>query len=413
MRTLLIRFFTENWQRKLASLILSIIIWFVVHHSITQTKTFENIPVSIRNLPVGKTVEGMQADGRLSHRITLQITGNKHALESINNTDLEIAIDARKNKDEWVEKITKNNLISKSDSLDITRDIAQISNLDFLVKLSPLIEEKVPVIISAPIGEAPKSYQFLDIWPYQLSLSVQGPEKVVKKLKSRGLKLTFNLNEITKNELDALYQKKSSQTDEEIHYFVPDSWKKILIPSLSNQPIAINDPAANGLRIDFAKRNLVSLNAPIPVAVFFPPKQAQGKNPNLFVIECNNFIENKNGIKMITKPLYAKGVSRLFVELIRDHIQLLIIPSLKENQLLWNVQFIYPHELENQYVAKVMSQAEDGEVNHLNPQIRESYLRNRFRNYMNKFRLYTPDDKKLNLKIALNDQKIAVVPTEK
>jgi hypothetical protein len=38
MKSLLIKLFIENWQRKLISLILAIVIWLMINHSIAITK---------------------------------------------------------------------------------------------------------------------------------------------------------------------------------------------------------------------------------------------------------------------------------------------------------------------------------------------------------------------------------------
>jgi hypothetical protein len=114
---------------------------------------------------------------------------------------------------------------------------------------------------------------------------------------------------------------------------------------------------------------------------------------------------------MTTLPLYAQGVSRLFVEIVKDMLQILVIavPKTERDTLLWNCQFVYPHELEDRYVAKVMSESQE-EGGDVQPQAREDYLRNRFRNYMHRFRLYTADNRKLNLKIELEANTITVQP---
>ena len=82
-------------------------------------------------------------------------------------------------------------------------------------------------------------------------------------------------------------------------------------------------------------------------------------------------------------------------------IQMVIIASPKSERetLLWSPQFMYPHELEDRYVAKVISES---------PHLLEDYLRNRFRNYMSRFRLYTVDHQKLSLKIELQGSAISV-----
>jgi hypothetical protein len=70
------------------------------------------------------------------------------------------------------------------------------------------------------------------------------------------------------------------------------------------------------------------------------------------------------------------------------------------------VQFVYPHELEDRYVNLALTDAhESGEMElHL----REEYLRNRFRNYMNRFRIYTADGKKLHLDIKVHGHAIDI-----
>jgi hypothetical protein len=92
-------------------------------------------------------------------------------------------------------------------------------------------------------------------------------------------------------------------------------------------------------------------------------------------------------------------------------IQITVVaaPKAEKEHLLWSAQFIYPQELENRYVTKVLSEA-GGETSDVLPHMREEYLRNRFRRYMNRFRFYTAGQQKLNLKIELQADTISVVP---
>ena len=410
MKSLLIRFFIENWQRKLISLILAMIIWMMVQNSMTVTKTIENIPVRVTNLTEDKTIEGMQVNGILNKRISLNITGNKAAVDELTGKELEVVINALGKSDQWIATITKKNLISLNPELDIGKMISRVSSQDMIIKQSKLVTEKIPVLVTAPIGEAPKGYQYLDVWPYQLFVTVNGPEEAVKALKSRGgQKLTFNLNDISRAELDTLQE--SDKHSDEVSFFVPNSWKKIHLPNLSDTSIEIDDPHAKALRIDFSRQDLLPIGTPLPVTVFFPPKYSQTLNPDTYSLAVNDFITKKNGIKMITAPLYAQGVSRHFLEIVKDMIQIVIVaaPKNERETLIWNAQFMYPHELEDRYVAKVMSEA-TAEVSDVQPHLREDYLRNRFRSYMTRFRLYTPNNKKLSLKIELNANSISVTP---
>src|SRR5579872_1016865 len=109
MKTLLIRLFIENWQRKLISLILAMIIWMVVNHSMTSTKVVHNIPVRVTNLPAEKTIEGMQVNGLLNKKVSLTVTGNKSELDEVTGKDLEVIVDAAGKTNEWIAIITKKN----------------------------------------------------------------------------------------------------------------------------------------------------------------------------------------------------------------------------------------------------------------------------------------------------------------
>jgi hypothetical protein len=408
VKTLLIRLFLQNWPRKLVSLILAIIIWIIVSNSMTVTKVIPNIPIRVVNLPEGKTIEGMQVNGLLNKRISITLVGHKTALDELLPKDLEILIDAKDKSQEWIASIDKKNLVSLNPDFDVTKVISRVVASEMIIRQSTLVTEKIPVTITQPIGEAPRGYQFLDIWPYQLFLTVNGPEETVKRLKNRGLKLTFNLNDSLPEQLDTLW---ASTKADEMSFAVPDSWKKVTLPLLSESPIEIDDPQAKSLRIDFSKQDILPIGFSLPVTIFFPPKYSNTLNPETYSLATNNFISKKNGIKLFSAPLYAQGVSHQFLEAVKDMIEIVIIASPKSERetLLWSTQFMYPHELEDRYIAKIMSQSND-EVMEGQPHLLEEYLRNRFRNYMSRFRLYTPNKNKLSLKIELQANSISVTP---
>ncbi len=411
VRTLLIRLFVENWPRKLISLILAMIIWMMVSRSMTVNKVIPNVAVRVSNLPADKTIEGMQINGILSKRVSLTLIGHKAALDEISSKDLEVVIDAKDKSQEWIAAIDKKNLVSLNPDFDIAKQVSRILPVEMIVRQSKLITERIPITVTQPIGEVPKGYQYLDIYPYQLSVTVNGPEEAVKRLKNRGLKLTFNLNDISQEDLDTLQSSSKADKSDEISFFVPDSWKKISLPLLSESAIEIDDPLAKALRIDFSRQDLLPIGFSIPVTVFFPPSHSNTLNPETYKLATNDFIAKKNGIKVFNAPLYAQGVSRLFLETVKDMVQMVIIASPKSERetLLWNAQFMYPHELEDRYVAKVISESNDI-VYDVQPHLLEDYLRNRFRSYMTRFRLYTPDNHKLSLKIELKANAISVTP---
>lgn len=410
MKTFLTSLFFNNWQRKAVSLILAVIIWLVVNHSLTSTKTIANVPVRIINIPSGKTIEGMQTSGRLNKRLTLSLVGNTTLLDELNTNDLEIVIDASNKSDEWIATISKKNLVSLNPEIDLSKGISRVYHPSFIVRLTKLVTEKIPIIITQPIGEAPRGYEFLDIWPYKLQLTVSGPDEVIKRLSLKEQRLTFNLNDISKGQLDAIASSQNGEKNDIVSYFVPDQWKQINIPLLSDTPIEIDDQQAKSLRIDFIRCNLLSLESPVLVDTFFSLETSAILNPLSCTIKTNETISETNGIYSIKTPLYAKGVDRLFIQIVKDMIQIMVIASPSSKSLETSVQFINPRQLEDRYIEKLISDSSDEDLRMMKPSLREEYLRNRFRSYMNRFQLFTEDDKKFSLEAKIQDQWIEITP---
>ncbi|MCH9613905.1 MAG: hypothetical protein SP1CHLAM54_09140 [Chlamydiia bacterium] len=406
MKSLLKRLLLDNWPRKALSLVLAIMTWFFVNQSLTTTKTISNIGVRIVNIPPGKTIEGIQSNGLLSRRINLTLTGSKTLLEDLNANDFEVVIDASNQRQEWIATISKKNLFPLNAELNLAQGINKISHKNFIVKLTKLVTEKIPIIITQPIGEAPKGYQFIDIWPYQLHITVSGPEEVVKKLKTRGLKLTFNLSDISKAQLDEIRESSNKKEKDTVTFFVPNHWKQISLPVLSSTPIEINDSNAKYLRIDFIRHELIPLKNPTPIGLYFPPPYSGQLNPAKITISQNSLVTMRNGLKTFAKPLYAKGVSELFLEIMRDMIEVVVI--VKPKKPIWSIQMINHRALEDRYVSTLMSDVSDEEIRNLQPTVREEYLRNRFRSFMNHFRFYLDEEKPLNLKIDLTGNSITL-----
>jgi len=409
MKSLLIKLFILNWPRKLISLILAVIIWFVVSQSMATTKTISNISVRIVNIPEGKTVEGLQSNGLLQKRVTLTLSGNKNLLDELTPNDLEVVIDATDQGKEWIATITKKNLVSLSPDINLSNRISKISHKNFIIKLANLVTERIPVIITQPIGQAPRGYEFLDIWPYQLHLVISGPEETVKEVRNRGIKLTFNLNDISEAQLDDLQASGSSKQSDVVSFYVPKHWKTVSIPVLSTNSITIDDPDAKFLRIDFVRSELLPINHPIPINLFFPPAANNALSSQKISIAPGDLVDSKNGLKLISQPLYAKGVSELFLEIVGDMIDLVVIAENRpDNKLDWSIQFINSRVLEDRFVSILMSDISDDSIHNLQPKVREEYLRNRFRSYMNRFKLYQSSYTPLNLSAQLINNKITL-----
>lgn len=410
MKSLFKRIFIDNWPRKLISLFLAIVIWFLVSQSLISSKTISNVPVRVINIPPGKTVVDMQSDGVLTKRQTLTLVGNKTVLDELTANDIEIVIDAQKEKGEWIAQITRRNLSSLNPEINIAKGITRVVPTNQIVRLTKLVSEKIPVFITQPIGEAPRDYQFLDIWPYQLTMNVSGPEEVVKRLKAKGVRLTFDLSDISKSELDALGARADSVKGDEVSLFVPEQWKRVSIPQLSDTPIEIDDPRAKDLRIDFQRVSLLPLKSRVPLVLYFPTETLSIYNPNTVSIASSSLIEKVNGLDLLAESLFAKGVSQLFVQVVEEMMQIAVViePISEAQQLIWSVEFINPRLLEDRYVSRMMSDISDEEVRDLQPLLREEYLRNRFRSYMNRFQLFKSDEKRLELNIQLENNQVVI-----
>jgi len=400
--------FFHNWQRKGLSVLLAIVIWLIVNHSLTTTKTISNVSVRVINVPQGKTVEGLQSSGILNERLTLVLVGNETILKNVTFNDIEVIIDASNKPEEWTTLISKKNLLSLNPEVDIAKGINRIVHQTLTLRTTKLVTETIPVVITQPIGEPPRGYQYLDVWPYSLNVTVSGPAETIKKLKSKKLKLTFNLNEINKQQLDFLETESQEKKGDVISYFVPDAWKQILIPSISSLPIDITDLHAKALRIDFVRYNLLSLDYPLPVTLFFPQESSAMLNPTNCTLAETGMLKKVSGLYLITEPLFVKGVSESFLQIVKNRIALVVTVAFEHGRpfLKWSVQFINPHELEDHYVSLILSNSSD--LQELQPKLREEYLRNRFRSYMHHFRLYTSEEAKLKLDIHLEDQTVAV-----
>lgn len=409
MESLIQRLFIHQWQRKLVALLTATIIWIFVNHTITDTKTIPFVPIRVINLPTDKIIQGLQPNGFLSERLTLTISGTKDVIEQLEPGDLEVLLDVSNQPNETVIQITKKNLVSLNPSLNLLKHITSINPIEYILKMSPILIEKIPIIIHKPVGEAPKGYSFLDIWPKTLYQTVSGPQEQVLNLKSEGFEITFNLNDITQEQLDVLHS--NAPYDDEVSYYVPEQWKKVVIPFSTRGLEPINDPDAKTLIIDFLRQQLIPLKNDLPLHVFYPLKYIDSINPKTHALASSSFIQFKNDIPILNLSLLVNHVSKLFLEVVRDNIELEIVaaPRTEREKLEWNVGFIDDTHLEDTYVAFLLSHAKaNAESLPLKSREREKYFRKRFRTYMQQFTLYLSPQHKLNLESRLEEGQIRV-----
>lgn len=392
----------NNWQRKLFAVLGAIFIWWFVNNSIIDTKTIPNVPIRIVNLPPNKTVVGLLPNRLLSKRVTLTLSGTKDVIQELDSGDVEVLLDgSTATSDEWVVHITKKNLVSLNPALDLAHHVTQVEHTELVLTLSPLITAKVPIKISPPNGTPPPGYEFLDIWPQKLMQTVTGSEEEMRDLTAKGVKLVFNLNDITTAELDALSPANGVLHDDEISFPVPDKWKKVMVNQTLEQ---INDPDAKHLTIDFLRKGALRINKEIPIRIFYPLKTSDVINEQTYPLVDNKFVREKNGLKFLDLPLYAHDVSRLFIDIISDNLEINLVaaPKNEREHLLWSLEVIDPRELEDTYVAYLQKQAQGSHPS----KRREVMLRQRFQDFMNRLALYTENGEPLHLDAALNTNAI-------
>ncbi len=441
MEGLFKKLIVDNFQKKFFSLLAAVAIWIFVNNSITSTKVFTRVPIRVVNLPVDKTIRGLMPNGVLERKMTITLTGTRDVIDRLDSQDFEVVIDASDKGDEWVVQVSKKNLVSLNPDIELMHNITHLSHGEFVIHLSRLITEKIPVYIMPPKGEPPEGYQFLDIWPQKLFHVVSGPEEDVKRLQEQGLEICFDLSTVSKDDLDSL-SGDSPQAPDEVSFIVPESWKKVRIPFLNNSLQSINGQEAKHLRIDFLRKSLLQIDLRVPVRIFYPVSTINRINPQVLSLEALGIIMNDRSVSLIDSPLYVSDVSRLFLDIVKDRIEVVIVPELRDNTYLFSyqVQFIDPKVLEDEYILRMMPpvtapavEASSGgamqrmlsktQASKSSPTVpmlnsyarqhqamRENFLRTRFREYMQRFQLLFGKSERFEVDFSVNDGKVTILP---
>lgn len=411
MNTFIPSWITYNWQRKVAALLAAIMIWVLVNQSISATKTIPGVAVRVVNLPAEKTIEGIASNGLLNKRLSLTLSGTKSVIENLSAADLEVLLDATTIPSEGSIQIGKKNLVSLNPNLDLQRQVTQLSHPDLVIPLTRLLTAKIPIVFRTPVGLPPKGYEILGIWPQSLMQTVSGPEPQVAQLRMKGLEITFDLNEISEADLDALKGSQNGLYDDEVSFRIPNDWKKVLVPYCEPVLEAINDPDAEQLHIDFLRKKWIPIETPVPIQVFYPVKHAKTINPLTFPLLIAPPIQKKDLITYLKMPLYAYEVSHLFLDIVKDHLEISIIAS-PENEgepLKWSVEFIDPIALEENYVSFLTKRHQTHtSLRESAALAREQHWRERFREYLLRFSLYKAPHQKLKLKARMGEKGIVV-----
>lgn len=397
MKNIFQRIFLVNWPRKLVAFISAIVIWFLVNQSVTVTKTFSNIPVRIINLPAHKTVSGLTNAQFLNKRISLTLTGEKEAIEELDSSEIEVMINVEGKEESFIAKIDKKNLTLSSREESIKNRISDVSSNDIFIKISNLVTQEIPLTITNPKGNPPAGFQFLDISPKHLLQKVSGAEEDVLELKKQGLILTFDLNQISKEELETIKSVQAGFKSDEISFFVPASWKKVYIPFQSTEE-PLNDPRSQYLRIDFLKKELLELEFDLPILLFYPEKNIETYNPRTISFEKSSLIKEKNGLFFLNMPLCVGGISHNFLNVIKDHMVLVLTIDSKE-KLNWSIVFIDEKNIESAFLSTLDKKES---------MYTEEVLKERFHHYVQSMQLYTKQEEPLQMVFTIQNDKIII-----
>lgn len=401
-------FFFNNFPRKAVALLSAVVIWFLVNHTLTATKTFPEIAVRIIHLPPHKTIPGMYPTGILNKKIPVTFRGTKSAIENLTPNDLEILINAAGREESFIAKIDKKNLFLLSHDEKIKNNISEVSTADLFIKMSDLVTEEIPLTITDPLGEPPPGFQYLDIFPKHLIQKVSGPKEEVEALKQKGLTLTFDLDKMGAEELEAIHSMQGGTKSDEVTFFIPQQWKKVVIPFNNNALENINDARAQYLRIDLLKKEFLYLGTELPISVFYPVSLLPTFNPEEYHLAKSDLIEVRKGVPLLQLPLYVGGVSRQFLDIVREHLVLSLIPD-GESTMQWSLDFISVQKLEEAFLASFSTLRHENtkhEEKHSEDKYNTETLRKRFCNYLRAFQLFKSDEKPLQLEVKVEDKNI-------
>ncbi len=404
MKALLDYFLFNNWQRKLLSLMLAIFTWFLVNHYITSDQRFTEVPVHLKNLGPNRTVKGLKAGNILPQKISLGIKGKKYVFRKVKPGDLEIVLDASNKPENWTPEITRYDIIDKSGTIDLSNVISDVTYSPFTVALEPTFEVPLTVHVTPPRGTAPRGYHFMNVSPRKFHMKVRTSKQEAEHFQSHIAKLNLDLNRISTQQLDELREKNQDKSKEIVCFPVPDAWKKVLLPNDMHTRVMLNDPAAENMHITFMYEELLPLPKKLPVALFFPTALSSKLNPESLKLGNNGDLIMSNGLYVLDADLYVDNVSALFLETVKDYLQISIhfdLAKSSQDRFRWSLELINTNELEERYVEEAIIQGKMSRED-------APMLIEQFHTLLKKMRLYTAPHKPLSLQVSQRGEYIHI-----
>lgn len=390
----------QQWQRILFSVSAGVFCWWYIHETQISSKAFTDVPIYIQGLPPGKTLGGLRKDGRLMRPFSLTLKGRKNALEMIKPDQIEVLINATGKGDVWKEEVSLSTLRCLNPEIQLNRVVNEISHTPLQIRLTTKASRDIPVAILPPSGSLPKGYKLIDIWPDQLVQSVEGPEEAVQALTVRKLFLTFDLNRITKQQLERLGDELTPGS--EIYFKIPESWKYIELPAPFGESRPLQDPEAENLTLVILKPALLALDHPLPIRISplpVPLSNSPILNFELKISPDDLSVHMINHLPHWVKSIYVEGISKEFLQTIQPHLELVVYVGTK-GSITCQVEVANSPRAEQKYIQRLM-QTHFERNNHAETMLQKR-LSKQFWYYMSQMKFYGPTRRPLEWEVTVN-----------
>lgn len=391
----------QTWQRLFFSFLGACFIWWYVYENLMTVKIFSDVPVYVRNIPPGKTIVGMKKEiGRLNQVITLTLKGRKRDLDRIENDQIEVAIDATDRDTIWNEKLSLDNLRCFNPDIVLKSAITSISHTPLQIHISGMASRDVPLQILKPHGSLPKGYMMMDYWPQRLYQHVEGAEDSLAILRSKQLSLSFDLNRISKQELDKASEHFGAGS--EFFFKVPDNWKMtVLPPPFAQEPQKLDDPDAQHLMLFVLKPSILPLPQPLLISISHLPLPK-----DQYSVFFNEQLMKKNAVDLYwTSPIYVQDVSAEFLTIIAPHLQMNVYIGQKGNGTV-SIEAANILRAERKYCEFIMQS--HPEIFKGIEQTIKKQLQSHFWQYLRKMTFLNEKKRPLQFEVSIKDQQLFI-----
>lgn len=344
----------QQWQRILFSAIAGIFTWWYIHETLVSTRVFTDVPIYIQGLPPGKTLGGLRKDGRLMRQFSVTLKGRRKALETIKPDQIELLVNAAGKGDIWKEELELDSIRCLNPEVQIGRDVIALEHPPLQIRLTTKISRDIQVSILPPSGSLPKGYKLIDVWPDRLTQTVEGPEEAVQALMVRRLFLTFDLNRITKQQLERMSEEQFAGS--EIFLKVPESWKHIDLPAPFGESVPLQDPQAESLILVILRPAMLALEHPIPIRISplpIPTSTSPFNNRELKITVDDGYVSMTHDLAYWVRPVFIDGVSRDFLQTILPHLEFVVYVGTKGN-ISGQFEIANAQRAERKYIQKMM-----------------------------------------------------------